>query len=215
MFKNTRQIESVILDTLTWCVRCAMREQLQSILAVRFSDTQAAAGVIRRLARNEEIESRSAVVALPEITKPLFTWSPRQAPPNFHALAWKLEKRWKAVKPRRVILCWATKKGAQRAGGLACFPERATQVEHDIGTTAVYANLCRTQPLLAEGWVGEDILRRDFAPRERWLSKIPDAAIFRDERLQYILEFGGQYSVNRLKRFHQHCHNFQLPYILY
>jgi len=212
---KARQSENMILETLTWCVRCDTREQLQSISSVRLSGSRDVAGAIRRLKQNGEIEFRSAVVAFPEITKPLFTWSPRQAPPNFHALAWKLEKRWKAVKPRRGILCWATKKGAQRTGGLACFPERSTQVEHDLGTASVYAYLCRTQPLLSEGWVGEDILRRDFAVKERWLSKIPDAAVFCDERLQYVIEFGGQYSVNRLKRFHQHCRNFQLPYILY
>ena len=68
---------------------------------------------------------------------------------------------------------------------------------------------------MAEGWVGEDILRRDYAPRERWLSKIPDAAIYQNEQLQYILEFGGQYSVNRLRRFHQHSQECRLSYILY
>ena len=215
MAKIIGQSEGVLLETLTWCLRCATREQLQRIMAVRFSSTLAVAGVIRRLTQNEEIESRSTVVAFPEITKPLFTWSPRQSPPNFHALAWKLEKRWKAVRPRRAILCWATKKGAHRTGGVACFPERATQVEHDLGTAAVYTHLCQSQPPMAEGWVGEDILRRDYAPRERWLSKIPDAAIYQNEQLQYILEFGGQYSVNRLRRFHQHSQECRLSYILY
>lgn len=215
MALRTSQSDNLVLETLTWCVRCAMLEQLQSILDVWVGGRSSAAGAIRRLVKGGEIESRSAVVSLPEVARPLFIWMPRQAPPNFHALAWSMEKRWKAARPRRVVLCWATKQGAKRTGGLACFPERATQVEHDLGTAAVYAYFCQTQPLLAEGWVGEDILRRDFTARERWLSKIPDAAIFRDERLQYIIEFGGQYSVKRLKRFHKHCQNHNLPYMLY
>ncbi len=215
MTLSTSLSDNVILGVLTWSVRCAIREQLQSVLDVLIGGKLSAASAIRRLRKSGEIESRSAVVALPEVTQPLFSWMPRQAPPNFHALAWSLEKRWKAARPCRVVLCWATKKGAKRTGGLACFPKRATQVEHDLGTAAVYAYFCQTQPLSAEGWVGEDILRRDFTARERWLSKIPDAAIFRDERLQYIIEFGGQYSVKRLKRFHKHCQNNNLPYMLY
>ncbi|NQU19776.1 MAG: hypothetical protein HQ567_00725 [Candidatus Nealsonbacteria bacterium] len=116
---------------------------------------------------------------------------------------------------RTVTICWSTRRAAQWQGGLAPFRQHAGQLEHDLGTASVLTALYETDPPSAEQWVGEDILRRDFTGRERCLKKIPDGAIVADDRVTKVIEFGGQYSSGRLRRFHQHFARYRVPYDIY
>ncbi len=213
--RMNHHVDSLILEMLTWSVRCITLEQLQSILTARLSQNVSAAHGVRRLLQSQQIETTPAVITVAEVASPLLTWRPGQDAPRYQKLAWPLEKRWKSVQPRRATLCWATEKGARRTAGIAGFSCRSVQMDHDLGTSAAYTRLWHTSPTVASGWIGEDILRRDYAPRERWLRKIPDAAIYREGRVQLVIEFGGQYSVERLRRFHEHCRDHRLPYQLW
>jgi hypothetical protein len=207
-----RQIENLILEILTWNLRCVTVTQFQAILSAHQFPPAAYVRTIRRLAESGEIESLTASISLPSIIQPIFVRSPKQPAPNCDSLAWILEKRWKSVSPHRMTVCWATQKGAHRTAGVACFAQRATQVEHDLGTAAMFTRFCETNPGDISRWVGEDILRRDYTARERWLTKIPDAAIYRNGQVEKVLEFGGQYSAERLRRFDRHCETNHLAY---
>ena len=213
--KRDGQADAMILGILTWSVRCITLEQLQSVITARLSPKTSAAQGVRRLLQIQAVEPAPAVITVTEVAGPLFTWRPGHDAPLYQKLAWALEKRWKSVHPRRATVCWATEKGARRTAGIAGFSRRSIQMDHDLGTAALYSRLWQINPSLAQHWVGEDILRRDYAPRERWLRKIPDAAIYREGRVQLVIEFGGQYSVERLRRFHEHCRDHRLPYQLW
>lgn len=208
-------VDSMILEILTWSVRCITLQQLQSVITARLSPKTSAAHGVRRLLQSQEVETTQTVITVTELVGPLFTWRPGHGAPCYAKLAWALEKRWKSVQPRRATLCWATEKGARRTAGIAGLSRRSVQMDHDLGTAALYTRLWQINPSLAQHWVGEDILRRDYVPRERWLRKIPDAAIYWEDQVQLVIEFGGQYSVERLRRFHEHCRNHQLPYQLW
>lgn len=190
-------------------------EQLQTIAAAWFSPRIKVAGSVRHLIQAGHVETTPTVIAVPQVVGHLFAWQPGMPAPDYQSLAWTLEKRWKSVRPQRATLCWATEKAARLTAGVAGFSRHSLQMDHDLGTAACYTLLWQTHPHLAANWIGEDILRRDYASRERWLRKIPDAAIYRNGQVQLLIEFGGQYGVERLRRFHQHCQKHRLPYQLY
>ena len=159
--------------------------------------------VYRLRARGLEALCRT-VATFYEAVEPICVWNPGQPPPDFGALAWLLEKRWRNVKTHRVTICWATPRAARLFGGLANFAGRASQLEHDLGTASVLVRLHQTRPEVTADWVSEDILRRDFAPACPALKKIPDGAIVQRNRIIRVAEFGGQYDAPRLRRFHSH-----------
>ena len=56
-------------------------------------------------------------------------------------------------------------------------------------------------------------LRRDFAAGSPLLSQIPDAALVCEDRIVRVVEFGGQYSARRLRRFDRHFfQKHSMPY---
>ena len=168
------------------------------------SDSLWVDALVGRLANSGLLQSNTTALTFIEASAPLWIWQPGEFRPDYHGLAWQLEKRWQRAHPRRLTICWATDRAARLFGGVAEFSKRASQVEHDLGTASVLAQLYEEHPELAARWVGEMILRRDYAPRQRWLRKIPDAAILDDDRPVTLIEFGGQYSVEHLRRFHRH-----------
>ena len=139
---------------------------------------------MQRLQAEGLVNLARTAAAFHEATAPIASRSPGQSAPDFGALAWQLEERWRNVASRRVTICWATSRAARLLGGLAPFERRATQLEHDLGTAGVLVRLHERQPELADQWVGEDILRRDFAPYCPSLKSIPDGALVSDGRIR-------------------------------
>lgn len=149
---------------------------------------------------------------LPPIEAPFVCWRPGRSAPDFGALAWKLQSRWTRP-PRRTTVYFASKRGANQYGGrLRGEIKREFQVTHDLGVAQVYLNLLRANPDAAAQWVGEDMLRYSH-PKD----KIPDAVLLsaRGESPRLVVEFGGSYDVDRLKKFHRHCAARALPYEIY
>ena len=73
--------------------------------------------------------------------------------------------------------------------------------------------LHENQPECAHQWVGEDILRRDYAPYCSSLKSIPDGAFVSDGQVLRVIEYGGQYTTERLRRFDAHFHRKHgIPY---
>lgn len=202
-----------LLRELTWCVRVLTAEQIGRVLAAKRRGSVSVRSLIQRLQAEGLVYSDYTAAAFHEATEPIASRGPGEPPPDFGALAWRLERRWRDATSRRVTICWATSRAASLFGGTTAFTCRASQVEHDLGTASILVRLHETSPELADQWVGEDILRRDFGRHCRSLHKIPDGAIVSDDKIVGVIEYGGQYSATRLRRFDSHFYKkHSIPY---
>jgi hypothetical protein len=201
------------VEHLTLKCRCSTVEQIGRLLAAHSFDPQTALSIVRRLASSGMIQHSTTAVVLPEPMAPMFIWTPGWRQPNFKAIAWKLERRWTATTSRSATICWATEIAARLFGGIACFQQHGTQMEHDLGTASILIRLHETSPLQAGQWISEDILRRDYFKGRRSIHSVPDAAIVENGCIVKWIEYGGQYRVRRLQRLHRHCRT--LPYELW
>jgi hypothetical protein len=155
------------------------------------------------------VRKRVAVIAVPFLTAPLVSWSPRSVTPDLGSLAWQLRRRWRTPPQSTAIYmatcCCARYFGGRRRGRIP----RAFQVSHDLGVTAMFLAVRRRNPELVNYWVDED----RFAPYRRG-QKLPDAVIIHcpEELPTLVLEFGGNYSKSRLQAFHEDNESRGLPY---
>jgi len=162
------------------------------------------AGLLKRL--------RLQVRPLPPLDGPTVVWRPGEPEPNFDAVSWCLQSRWKDA-ARATTVYIATKHGANQFGGRQRGElRREFQATHDLGVSAIYSRLRATSEDGVADWIGEDIL----APHRRG-EKLPDAVLADgpEARPRWALEFGGAYSADRVRRFHQSCEDERLPYQLW
>lgn len=146
---------------------------------------------------------------LPEIVRPIAGWSPGDLQPDFGAIAWNLQSRWKEP-PRQCRTYLATSLAAKHFGGRANGkPKHQYQATHDLGLTEVYLRLREDRPELSPHWIGEDLV----SPHRR-RQKLPDAIIAESPSAtpKLIIEFGGSYDKERVTDFHQDCERRALPY---
>jgi hypothetical protein len=183
------------------------------LLSAKCGRPVSARSLVQRLQADGLLNVARTALAFHEATEPIASRLPGQPAPDFGALAWQLEKRWRNVTARRVTILWATPRAARLLGGTAPFDRRASQVEHDLGTASVFVRLQATRPELADQWIGEDILRRDYAPYCPSLKRIPDGALVSGGEIIRVVEYGGQYSAARLRRFDAHFYKkHRIPY---
>ncbi len=94
---------------------------------------------------------------------------------------------------------WATPKAANLMAGYSGWGRQPLQIEHDLGTTAMYVSSrpCQSDVI----WLSEDIIRRRFSGVKK---KVPDVLLVdRHDRILKVMEYGGQYSRKRLEDFHR------------
>jgi hypothetical protein len=149
---------------------------------------------------------------LPPLDAPTLAWRPGEGTPDFGAVAWRLQSRWKEG-PMPTVAYIATRRGANQYGGrLRGRIRRELQVTHDLGVSAVYLRMRALNLEATDAWIGEDVL----SPERRG-EKLPDAVIA--DSLQspprLVVEFGGAYDAERVRRFHEDCAERQLPYELW
>lgn len=155
------------------------------------------------------VEIRSQARRLPPIEEPVATWRPDERPPDFAAVASRLQSRWQestgAV--RAYVLGPEADRhwGVSRQGRL----KYDFQATHDLGVSQMYLALLDRRPALAERWIGED----ELAPFRKH-EKLPDAVVASapDARPELVLEFGGAYDARRVEQFHEDCAAQALPY---
>jgi hypothetical protein len=215
MSLTTKRSNRLVLFLLTWQLRVVTTDQLQRILTARFGLTTSAARTVRPLVREGLLNSARTAATFVESTSPLFVWTYGDKSPDPTALAWQLEKRWRQAQTRTVTICWSTRRAAQLLGGMAPFRGHAGQLEHDLGTASILTTFYETDPDSAAAWVGEDILRRDYSDGNPALKKNPDGAFVADDQIRQVIEFGGQYSARRIRRFHRHFARHRVPYAIY
>lgn len=198
-------IKRVLLIALTHQLRLASDAQLQMLQGGKTNIVRS----LRWLNRQGWLERQLVVVALPRIKNPIQKWRLKMEVPDFDSLAWTLIKRLRDATPERMTVNWATEKTVRFLGGVGGRLRQPLQIAHDLGVTSVY---CRRHALkLRSGiWVSEDLFRLSFAqPR----SKIPDAVLLNDlGEVESAIEYGGEYSADRLRAFHRFCAKRGWPY---
>lgn len=202
------------------------REILQALsLKVRlFTQRQVAAhwfggelvNARRRLKRLAEADllQRISVQArpLPPLESALIRWQVGDPAPDFGAVAYRCQHRWRMRPPRRSAAWIATERTAQLFGGVRRGElKQPTQATHDLGLAAVWLRFRKTAPQWADAWRGEDLLAHT-----RKGEKLPDAFLVdgRGEVI-WVIEFGGGYDTLRVAAFHADCAARSLPYQLW
>lgn len=152
----------------------------------------------------------SPVLARPllELAAPLYEWAPTDAVPEFDRHAWQTLSRWK-LPARRVTVLAASRKARLTFGGTGRRPLRKVcQFTHDLHVTAVYLKVLQVRPQDAAAWRGEGEI-----PGKRSGQILPDAILVDAAGAPYrAIEFGGRYSADRLRHFHEGCVRRNLPY---
>lgn len=196
---------AAILDLLAWRTRVATEGQLKLFSALKPRS-------LRRLLVHGLLHRQDLVVCLPELFVPLFAWMPGEDKPDCAALCWRLEQRRKQLRPRRERVFWASAQAQKLMGGGGAGLRQPMQVEHDLGTTAIYLRYWQEDPEIAQKWLGEDLYRLLHRPK----GKVPDAVYCNpDGVVQKAIEFAGAYSAARLAAFHRHCARLFIPYELW
>ncbi len=203
-----------VLETLTLRVRIATEVQLHRLPANAGNSRRWLSEQLRRLQRRGLVARHRMALRLLSVERPLLTWEPGDAAPAWGPFVWQFEKRLSALRPETVAVYWPTRRAADMFGGTVPRLSRCEQFEHDLGVTDVFLVRQRQTPHSQERWISEDLLRRRFAGP--LLRRVPDAAIVApDGTVSRLIEFGGQYSVQKLKAFHAHCRRQALPYELW
>lgn len=202
--------EMALLTMLIWKTRLTSLDQAiahwwgQNESAVRNGRRR-----IRLLVDSGWIDA-SPVLARPllDLTAPLYAWAPADAVPEFDPLAWQALSRWK-LPARRVTVLAASRKARLTFGGIGRRPLRnVCQFTHDLHVTAVYLRFLQVRPQDAAAWRGEDEI-----PGKRSGQVLPDAILVDAAGAPYrAIEFGGRYSADRLRHFHEGCVRRNLPY---
>lgn len=145
-----------------------------------------------------------------KLEQPLLSWSSDSPTPNFASVAWMLKSRWdKAAEPTSVFV--GSKRAANLFGAFGGSVKDPVQATHDVHLGQVYLWYRERKPWFAASWIGEDAIRK--APNG---IKNPDAFLRgANGRFSRVIDFGGKYSAERIRDFHEHCAERQLPYELW
>lgn len=186
----------LVLRGLSLQVRVLGQRQLADTLW--HGDIANARRRMRRLVELGLVE-RHAVLArpLPDLLSPLVQWHPGQTEPDAGHVAFELQSRWKYRSLRSTVLYTPTKTTVEHFGGRVKRP-LSTQVSHDLGVAAIWLWYCEHHFDRIATWRGEDTL----SDVEHGQS-VPDAVLLgRDERPAVWIEFGGDYTADRVAAFH-------------
>jgi hypothetical protein len=162
------------------------------------------AGLVHRI----DVQARP----LPELQQPLMAWQPSDMPPDFEAIAYRLQVRWRGTCVRPCSAFIATERlchhyGGRNRGEL----KRPLQATHDLGVAQVWLTLHDRAPEWAAAWRSEDLLAAT-----RRGEKCPDAFVVNSaQEVGCVIEFGGAYAASRVREFHDDCAARGLPYQLW
>ena len=197
-----------VLRLLTNKVRVGTRDQLAG------ADVNCSPAALDELVGERLLNEASLSLVVPPARRwPYASWHPMQASPPFGAISWRGRQRIRAQAAKPTRIYWATHRAARTVGGIGGKLRQPWQLQHDLGVTSVYLLLCRTEPVLAEHWVGEDVYRREFGQRRK--EKIADAFLLNPAGQVYrVIEFVGDYSTGRLRDFHRYWSHRRIPYEL-
>lgn len=210
MMLNDRDTD--LLTTLTTRVRLLTTEQVARLWQL---DGAVARSKIRRRLRSlcaARLLEERPILAEPSLPlqSPVVVWESGDPSPDFHAVAWRLQRRWTESASETTVYI-ATEFAADTFGGVAARLPTIGQETHDLHVSEVYLLMRQHRPALAAFWLGEEIVRPT-----RVHEKLPDAVIVDPSgNPVLIIEFGGRYDHQRVADFHQDCQARGLPYELW
>lgn len=144
---------------------------------------------------------------LPEMLAPVVQWQPGQAEPDAGEVSFRLQSRWRYAALRSTVVYTPTKALVEHFGGSLKRP-LAAQASHDLGVAAIWLWYCQNRSEYVQAWLGEDSLQ-DFTRGD----SVPDAVLKDDRRQAMVwIEFGGDYSAQRIRAFHDSAAGQSVPY---
>jgi hypothetical protein len=195
--------DSEILEVLATRVRCLSIKQVADHWWHESQDRQRNAKArLRKLVDDGWIHSVGILARpLPELTRPLVVWEPAQAMPSFAEIAYHLKTRFSAPVVTTPIV-YAIRQAASRFGGQPGRVPRRAEATHDLGLAQVFLKFLRENPARARRWIAESDLVQG---RPRSPQKVPDALIRTKSGKETAIEFGGEYTKEKLTAFHEDC----------
>ena len=148
---------------------------------------------------------------IPPITGPLFEWEPGDPEPDFGAIAWAAQERWRSLVPKETTIYVVAKKALSLLG----LPPRPRvkllhHVTHDLAMCEVYSYCQKVFPKY--DFLGEDM----FAPFRGHGEGVEDAQLIDGQgNVRRIVEHAGRYRKDRCVHFHEHVAERGLPYSLF
>lgn len=201
-----------IIEALTVKVRMLTVHQIAELWwpAGRYQVVNARRRMFRLAQAKLVLQYRINVHPRIPLIGPVVDWKPGNASPEFAAVSTTLKNRWTlAAEPTTVFL--ASKRAANLFGTYAGPLKDAVQATHDVHLSDIYLWYQRHKPWFCESWVGEDAFKKAGTG-----IKDPDAFLVRpDGQISRVIDFGGKYSSQRVKEFHNHCAGRDLPYELW
>jgi len=144
---------------------------------------------------------------LPELCGPVVHWHPDYAVPDAAHVAFLLQNRWRFQAMCSTVVYLPTCSMINHFGGRHK-TSLSSQVSHDLGVAAVWLWYWANQRADVDAWRGEDWLT-DNEPGQ----SVPDAVLVdRHEQPTMLIEFGGDYSADRIASFHDDAAFRGLPY---
>lgn len=195
-----RSVDAEILDALLGKVRILSSVQVSRVW---FEGNSRATGrALRTLERAGQIKCiGTSVFANPEFTTPKFVWTglDQDEVPDFNQLAYHLAVRKPAME-RGKIWTKTRKSILESQGHYRPRSVRRTDWEHDLAVTGIWISM--RQELLESGasWILED----DLVDVEDFPEVLkPDAMLRRNGAPDILIEYGGRYSAETLRRKHE------------
>lgn len=204
MTSNCRQQTELVMRVLTRQVRAITLDQATRIAGSMEAIPSPATSLLARLLDAGTIQTSRMVVAYPRVEDRIVLWHKRQDTPDHGKTRWQLLRRWSEVKPVTTPVYWATPEGERLHGGVAGLLNHTWQLEHDLGTAEVLTLAYEQKRKWTSDWIGEDLLNREYPELAKQLRTMPDAVTLDAHgEIFKAIEFGGQYSVRRLKHLHE------------
>lgn len=197
---------------LLFQVRILERSQLKQLSPFNQLSDRCLYRGIQRLEQNGLLHVAQTVSVLPLLESAVINWCPGNEAPPLKTVCNQLRRRWRQWRPQRCVVFWASQYAVRCYGGVAGGTRQPLQLAHDLGTSAIFVQSTNDNPLRQKYWYGEDFMRQHpFA-----FPFMPDAALLNQKGVpQQLIEFGGQYSLRKLQRWHKACEAFRLPYELW
>lgn len=204
-----------IFDALTKRVRVLSLAQIARTWWPTAKDATRVAENRLRVLAGENLLQIERAPAHPEIRldAPVITWSFALGDPNFGAVSYQLQSRWRDH-PVLTPCVSASKKAADRFGGYGGRPPRSVERTHDIHMAQVFLHYRLSNPDVLTDWVFEEQVkaeRKRVGDRSESGEKLPDAFL-RSNSGTRVVEFGGAYGKDKLITFHRYCKEHSFPY---
>lgn len=167
---------------------------------------------LKRLVKDGWLDEWQAYARpLIELKEPVATWNTWEKMPEFGLISYHLKTRF-SEPARLTAIFLGTAKAAKRFGGIPGRQPRSSEATHDLGLASVFLKLKEASPKRAAHWISEAKIVARGTSRG---VKIPDALIREVGGRHTAIEFGGEYSKQKLVAFHEYCRINEMGYELW